>query len=54
MEPYLFHGVVLPERAQISLHFELEFSHVASGVRGVAKVSIVLNQVAVWVDSDLI
>lgn len=52
MEPYLFHGVVLPERAPLSLQFALEFSHVASGFNGVAKVSIVLNQVAVWVESE--
>jgi len=52
MEPYLFHGVVLPERAQLSLQFELEFSHVSSGFNGVAKVSIFLNQVAVWVESE--
>lgn len=52
MEPYLFSGVVLPERAQLSLHFALGFSHIASGVNGVAKASIVLNQVAVWVESD--
>jgi hypothetical protein len=52
MEPYLFHGVVLPERAQLSLQFALRFSHVASGVSGVAKVSIVLNQAAIWVESE--
>jgi hypothetical protein len=52
MEPYLFYGVVLPERAQLSLQVALEFSHVASGSTGVAKVSIVRNQVAVWVESD--
>ena len=52
MEPYVFHGVVLPERAQLSLQFALGFSHIASGVNGVAKVSIILNQVAVWVESE--
>ena len=52
MESYLFHGVVLPERAQLSLDFELTFSHHASTVQAKAKVSIILNQVAVWVDSD--
>lgn len=52
MEPYLFHGIVLPERAQLSLQFALEFTHVASGSIGVAKVSIILNQVAVWVESE--
>lgn len=52
MEPYLFHGVVRPERAQLSLSFELGFTHVSSRVAGVARVSIVLNQVAVWIESD--
>lgn len=52
MEPYLFHGVVLPERAQLSLQYGLKFSHAASGVNAEAKVSIVLNQVAVWVESE--
>lgn len=52
MEPYLFSGVVLPERAQLSLEFTVGFSHLASGSAGEARVSIVLNQVAVWVNSD--
>lgn len=41
-----------PERAQLSLSFELGFTHVSSEVVGVAKVSIVLNQVAVWIESE--
>jgi hypothetical protein len=52
MEPYFFQGVVLPERAQISLQFTLGFSHIVSRIVGTAKVSIVLNQVAVWIESD--
>jgi hypothetical protein len=52
MEPYFFQGVVLPERAQPSLPFTLGFSHITSGVAGVAKASVVLNQVAVWIESD--
>jgi len=52
MEPYLFYGVVLPERAQLSLQFAVGFSHVVSGVEGVAKVSIILNQVAIRVESE--
>lgn len=52
MEPYFFQGVVLPERAQLSLQFTLSFSHITSGVAGIAKVSIVLNQAAVWIESD--
>lgn len=52
MEPYLFYGVVLPERAQLTLQFSVGFSHIASGVEGTAKVSIILNQVAVTVESE--
>lgn len=52
MESYFFQGVVLPERAQLSLQFTLGFTHFTSGVAGIAKVSIVLNQVAVWLESD--
>jgi len=52
MEPYLFYGTVLPERAQLSLECGLEFSHVGSGIPGKAKLSIVLNQAAIWIDSD--
>ena len=52
MEPYLFHGVVLPERAQMSLQFGLGFSNAALGIEAEVKASIVLNQVAVWVDSE--
>ncbi len=52
MEPYLFQGLVLPERAQLSLGFPLKFEHVSTGVSAEAKLSIVLNQVAVWVTSD--
>jgi len=52
VEPYLFSGVVLPERAQLSLQFSLGFSHIGTGINGLAKVSIVLNQVVVWVESE--
>ena len=52
MEPYLFYGVVLPERAQLSLQFSVAFTHLASGVNANAKISVILNQVVVWVDSD--
>lgn len=53
MDPYLFEGVVLPERAQISLQFSVQFTHITSGVKGKAHVSVILNQVAVWIDSDV-
>ncbi|MBS0390704.1 MAG: hypothetical protein JSR23_06025 [Proteobacteria bacterium] len=52
MEPYFFTGVVLPERAQLSLQFALEFSYAASNISGTARVSIVLNQVAVWIEGE--
>lgn len=52
MDPYLFYGVVLPERAQISLQFDLQFTHLVSGVNARARISIILNQVVVWVDTD--
>lgn len=51
MEPYLFHGVVLPERAQLTLQFSIGFEHVVSGISAEARISIILNQVAVWVTS---
>jgi len=52
MEPYLFYGIVLPERAPLTLQFTVRFSHLTSGISGQAKVSILLNQVAVWVESE--
>lgn len=52
MEPYLFHGVVLPERAQLTLQFNIGFKHLASGVNAEARLSIILNQVAVWVTTE--
>ncbi|XLX39468.1 hypothetical protein ACK25U_17150 [Ectopseudomonas mendocina] len=52
MEPYFFSGVVMPERAQLSLQITLGFTHVASGISGTAKISIVLNQIAVWIESE--
>lgn len=52
MEPYLFQGVVLPERAQLSLGFDLHLTYLDSGITCEARVSIVLNQVAVWVKTE--
>jgi hypothetical protein len=52
-EPYFFQGVVHPERAQISEHrVVMQFLHPASATMSVASVSIILNQVAVWVQSE--
>ena len=54
MQTYLFHGVILPERAQISLNFEVGFTHLTSGDEGRAKVSIILNQLSVTVDTKTV
>jgi hypothetical protein len=52
METYLFEGVVHPERAQITLQLPpVGFQHVTSGTQAVAHVSIILNQIALWVES---
>jgi hypothetical protein len=53
MYTYLFYGVILPERAQISLNFDLGFSHLTSGEEGRAKISIVLNQLSVTVVTEV-
>jgi hypothetical protein len=53
MTPYLFQGLVLPERAQLSLQCALRFTHVTSGVAATARVSVVLNQIAVWIDTEV-
>ena len=52
MQPYIFQGIVLPERAQLSLQFSLGFEHLSSGMEATARVSIILNQVIVWIDTD--
>ncbi len=52
MQPYIFQGTVLPERAQLSLQFALGFKHLSSGVQATARVSILLNQAVVWVETE--
>lgn len=52
MEPYIIQGVVLPERAQITLKFERSVTHLTSGITVTARVSIILNQVIIWIESD--
>ena len=52
MQPYLFQGIVLPERAQLSLQFAVGFEHLSSGIKATARVSILLNQVVVWIETD--
>ncbi len=51
-EPYFFQGVVLPERAQLSLEFNINISSIDPNISASLKVSIILNQVAVWVESE--
>ena len=52
MQPYIFQGIVLPERAQLSLQFSVEFVHLSSGIRATAQVSILLNQAVIWVQTE--
>jgi len=52
MESYVFCGVILPERAQLSRQYALEFLHRGSGAPGKMKVSILNNQLFVWVETD--
>jgi hypothetical protein len=52
MEPYIFFGVVLPERAHLTLQFSVNFSHLVSDGNGTAKVSILLNQTVVSIESE--
>lgn len=49
LEPYVFQGRVLPERAPITLQFSAELSAPANGKHLGVDVSIVLNQIIVWV-----
>ena len=53
MITYLFEGVVLPERAQISLNFGMAFEHLTTETQATARISIVLNQIAIWIDSKI-
>lgn len=50
IEPYLFCGVVRPERAALTLQFQIRFSH-SLCADNTAKVEILLNQIAVWIQS---
>lgn len=53
MTTYFFDGLVHPERAQITFQFSLEFTHITSGEAAQARVSIVLNQIAIWIETDV-
>ncbi|PIB67738.1 hypothetical protein AOA62_06215 [Pseudomonas sp. 2995-3] len=52
MDTYLFSGVILPERAQLTLQNSHTFSHMSSGVTGSIHISVLCNQLAVWVTSE--
>ncbi|MEC5405800.1 hypothetical protein VOM14_09525 [Paraburkholderia sp. MPAMCS5] len=54
MYRYFLDGMVHPERAQIPDHrISAKFLHAASGIDAKADVRIILNQVAVWVETDV-
>jgi hypothetical protein len=54
MYRYFLDGIVQPERAQIPDHrISVKFRHAASSVDAKADVRILLNQVAVWVETDI-
>ena len=52
MDPYIFQGVVLPERAALSMQFVSVISHSTSGRSARASVSIILNQITMWLETD--
>src|SRR5471030_2282963 len=52
MEVYFIQGIVLPERSPITYEFSSKFQHVATGQLCSAKVTILLNQVAIWLDTE--
>jgi hypothetical protein len=54
MYRYFLDGIVHPERAQIpDRRIAAKFTHAASGVDAKADVRILLNQVAVWVETEV-
>jgi len=52
MEPYQFIGIVLPERARLSISFNLNFSGPAAGYNGAVEVSIINNQIMIRLYSE--
>jgi len=53
MEPYILHGFVLPERAQLTFGpLEFEYRQLNGDLAGQARINIVLNNVTVWWFSD--
>jgi hypothetical protein len=53
MTTYLFQGKVHPEHATITLQHSLEFTHPVCEQTATARISILLNQIAVWVDTSV-
>jgi hypothetical protein len=52
MENYFIQGLILPERARLDTEWSIKGQHLSSGVSFSVKVSIVCNQVALWLDTD--
>lgn len=54
MKTYIFHGRIIPERAHVNLTGlnEMEFIQPESGLQFKFKVSIVLSEISVWVNSE--
>jgi len=53
MEPYLLHGLVLPERAQLSFGpSEFAYQTLEDDRRGRARINVVLNNLVVWWHTD--
>jgi hypothetical protein len=52
MENYFIQGIVLPERASFDLKWSVKGTHLASGGICSADVTILCNQVAIWLNSD--
>jgi hypothetical protein len=53
MENYFVQGIVLPERAKFELKWAVKGTHLASGEFYSADITIVCNQVAIWLESDV-
>jgi hypothetical protein len=54
MYKYFLDGLVHPERAQIQDHqISAKFAHPASGAEGEIKFRILLNHIAVWVETEV-
>lgn len=52
MTEYIFTGVVLPERAQISFNRDSEVEHIGTGMNANIAIKVLLNQISVWLDTE--